>query len=81
MMTDHQYARMALDWFLAALNVVLTYTFVVEFGLVGAALGTSIAISVQNGLQVLLIRHFLRGSGPSTRRSSPPPPPARSRSS
>ncbi|MCU4800627.1 lipopolysaccharide biosynthesis protein [Halobacteria archaeon HArc-gm2] len=58
MMTDHQYARMALDWFLAALNVVLTYTFVVEFGLVGAALGTSLAIGVQNGLQVLLIRHF-----------------------
>ena len=58
MMTDHQYARMALDWLLAVLNVVLTYTFVVEFGLVGAALGTSLAISVQNSLQVLLLRRF-----------------------
>ncbi|WP_134670480.1 lipopolysaccharide biosynthesis protein [Halorussus marinus] len=58
MMTDHQYARMALDWLLAVLNVVLTYLFVVEFGLAGAALGTSLAIAVQNGLQVLLLRRF-----------------------
>jgi O-antigen/teichoic acid export membrane protein len=58
MMTDHQYARMALDWLLAALNVSLTFLFIVEFGLVGAALGTSLAIAVQNGLQVLLLRRF-----------------------
>ncbi|WP_336037140.1 lipopolysaccharide biosynthesis protein [Halobacterium yunchengense] len=58
MMTDHQYARMALDWLLAALNVALTYVFVVEFGLVGAALGTSLAIAVQNALQVVLLRRF-----------------------
>ncbi len=58
MMTDHQYARMALDWLLAVLNIVLTYLFIIELGLVGAALGTSIAIAVQNGLQVLLLRYF-----------------------
>ncbi|USZ68017.1 lipopolysaccharide biosynthesis protein [Halorussus salilacus] len=58
MMTDHQYARMALDWLLAVLNVGLTYLFVVEFGLVGAALGTSLAIAVQNALQVVLLRRF-----------------------
>ncbi|WP_321168312.1 lipopolysaccharide biosynthesis protein [Halorubrum sp. JWXQ-INN 858] len=58
MMTDHQYARMALDWLLAALNVGLTYVFVLRFGLVGAALGTSLAIVVQNGLQLLLLRRF-----------------------
>lgn len=58
MMTDHQYARMILDWLLAVLNVVLTYVFILEFGLVGAALGTSLAISVQNGIQVLLLRRF-----------------------
>ena len=58
MMTDHQYARMALDWLLAVLNVALTYAFVLEFGLVGAALGTSLAIAVQNGLQVVLLRRF-----------------------
>ena len=58
MMTDHQYARMALDWLLAVLNVALTYAFVLEFGLAGAALGTSLAIAVQNGLQVVLLRRF-----------------------
>ncbi|WP_248515300.1 lipopolysaccharide biosynthesis protein [Salinarchaeum laminariae] len=58
MMTDHQYARMALDWLLAVLNVGLTYAFVVTFGLVGAALGTSLAIAVQNFLQVLMLRRF-----------------------
>ncbi|SFR31018.1 Membrane protein involved in the export of O-antigen and teichoic acid [Halorubrum sodomense] len=58
MMTDHQYARMALDWLLAVLNVGLTYAFVVRYGLVGAALGTSLAIAVQNGIQVLLLRRF-----------------------
>ncbi|MEF8976992.1 MAG: lipopolysaccharide biosynthesis protein, partial [Halapricum sp.] len=58
MMTDHQYARMVLDWLLAVLNVALTYAFIIRYGLVGAALGTSLAISVQNGLQVLLLRRF-----------------------
>ena len=58
MMTDHQYARMLLDWILAVLNVALTYAFTVRFGLIGAALGTSLAIATQNGLQVLLLRHF-----------------------
>jgi O-antigen/teichoic acid export membrane protein len=58
MMTDHQYARLALDWLLAVLNVTLTYAFVLRFGVVGAALGTSLAIAVQNGIQVLLLRRF-----------------------
>lgn len=58
MMTDHQYARMALDWLLAVLNVALTYAFVVAFGLAGAALGTSLAIAIQNFLQALLLRRF-----------------------
>jgi O-antigen/teichoic acid export membrane protein len=58
MMTDHQYARMALDWLLAVLNVGLTYAFVVRYGLVGAALGTSLAIAVQNAIQVVLLRRF-----------------------
>lgn len=58
MMTDHQYARLVLDWLLAGLNVVLTVLFVLEFGIAGAALGTAIAISVQNALQVLLLRRF-----------------------
>ncbi len=58
MMTEHQYARMVLDWFLAVANVVLSYLFVVHFGLVGAALGTSSSIAIQNLLQVGLLRHY-----------------------
>ena len=58
MMTDHQYARMVLDWLLAVLNTLLTFAFVSAFGLSGAALGTAIAIAVQNGIQVGLLRYF-----------------------
>ena len=58
MMTDHQYARMALDWLLAVLNTLLTFTFVRAFGLPGAALGTAVAIAVQNTIQVFLLRHL-----------------------
>ena len=58
MITDHQYARMILDWLLATFNVALTYAFVLRFGLVGAALGTSLAIAVQNRIQALLLRWF-----------------------
>jgi O-antigen/teichoic acid export membrane protein len=57
-MTSHQYAKMALEWGLAVLNVALTYLFVLEFGLVGAAVGTSLAIGFQNFLQAVLLRHF-----------------------
>jgi O-antigen/teichoic acid export membrane protein len=58
MMTDHQYARMALDWLLAVLNTVLTFAFVRAFGLPGAALGTAVAIAVQNSIQAVLLRRF-----------------------
>jgi O-antigen/teichoic acid export membrane protein len=57
-MTDHQYARMLLDWLLAGINVTLTYAFVLEFGLPGAALGTSTAIAVQNVTQAFVLRRF-----------------------
>ncbi|MFB6124838.1 MAG: lipopolysaccharide biosynthesis protein [Halanaeroarchaeum sp.] len=71
MMTDHQYARMALDWLLAVLNAGLTYLFVTHFGLVGAALGTAVAIAVQNGIQVVLLRRF-EGLWPFDRSFLPP---------
>lgn len=57
-MTNNQYAKMWLEWLLAVLNLVLTYAFVVEFGLVGAALGTSVAIGLQNALQLLVLYRF-----------------------
>jgi len=57
-MTNNQYTVMWLDWGLAVSNVVLTYVFVLEFGLVGAALGTSTSMVVQNALQVgFLLRY------------------------
>jgi O-antigen/teichoic acid export membrane protein len=71
MMTDHQYARMALDWLLAAVNIVLTYLFIRQFGIAGAALGTSLAIAVQNGIQVVLLRRF-EGLWPFDRTFLPP---------
>ncbi|MFB6120072.1 MAG: lipopolysaccharide biosynthesis protein [Halobacteriaceae archaeon] len=52
LMTNHQYVRLALDWLLGLLNLVLSYLFVLEFGLVGAALGTSASLAVQNLIQV-----------------------------
>lgn len=57
-MTSHQYAKMGLEWLLADTNVVLTYLFVLEFGLIGAAVGTSLAIGAQNFLQAVLLRQF-----------------------
>lgn len=57
-MTNNQYLKMGLEWVLALLNVVLTYLFVLAFGLIGAALGTSVAIAVQNLLQVTLLLRF-----------------------
>ncbi|MCU4743769.1 lipopolysaccharide biosynthesis protein [Natronoglomus mannanivorans] len=57
-MTNNHYPKMVLEWLLAVTNLVLTYLFVLEFGLIGAALGTSVAIAVQNCLQLLLLRRF-----------------------
>lgn len=57
-MTNHQYAHMGLEWFLAILNIILTYLFVLNLGLVGAALGTSVAISTQNIIQLVLIYRY-----------------------
>jgi len=54
-MTNNHYPKMVLEWILAVLNVVLTFFFVVEFGLIGAALGTSLAIAVQNLLQATVL--------------------------
>lgn len=58
LMTNHQYVRLGLDWLLGALNLVLSYLFVLEFGLVGAALGTSASLAVQNLIQVAILRRL-----------------------
>lgn len=52
MMTDHQYLHMANNWVLAVTNAILSYVFIVEFGLIGAALGTGGAIAISNLLRL-----------------------------
>lgn len=52
MMTDHQYLHMANNWVLAVTNVILSYLFIVQFGLIGAALGTGSAIAISNLLRL-----------------------------
>jgi len=52
MMTDHQYLTMANQWLLGALNVVLNYVFILEFGLIGAALATAGVLSFINVIRV-----------------------------
>lgn len=54
-MTNNHYPKMILEWLLAILNIVFTYVFVMEFGLIGAALGTSLAIALQNLLQAIVL--------------------------
>ncbi|MFB6173361.1 MAG: oligosaccharide flippase family protein [Halobacteriales archaeon] len=48
LMTDHQYLRMVNSWVLGALNVAASYYFILEFGLVGAALGTAGSMALIN---------------------------------
>lgn len=52
LMTDHQYLHMLNNWVLAVANVALSYLFIVEFGLIGAAVGTGGAIAVANILRL-----------------------------
>jgi O-antigen/teichoic acid export membrane protein len=52
LMTDHQYLRMVNSWGLGLLNVGASYYFIVEFGLVGAALGTASSLAFVNVLRL-----------------------------
>jgi len=52
LMTDHQYLRMLDSWGLGILNIGLSYYLILEFGLVGAALGTSGSIAFVNVLRL-----------------------------
>ncbi len=59
-MTGHQYAESINSWLVGVLNVVLSYYFILEFGLIGAALGTASALAAINVLRVVEIWHFER---------------------
>jgi len=52
-MTDHQYIAAANNWLLGITNVGLSYLLILEFGLVGAALGTASSLAVVNALRVV----------------------------
>lgn len=48
LMTDHQYLHMVNNWVLGLLNLGLSYYFILEYGLIGAALGTASSLAVVN---------------------------------
>jgi O-antigen/teichoic acid export membrane protein len=63
MMTDHQYLNLANQWTLGVLNAVLSYLLVLEFGVVGAAVGTAGVLSAVNALRVVEV-WYLEGMSP-----------------
>jgi len=63
LMTDHQYLRLVNSWILAILNVSASYYFVLEFGLVGAALGTAGSMAVVNLVRLGQL-YYLEGLQP-----------------
>jgi O-antigen/teichoic acid export membrane protein len=66
MMTGHQYLVMLNRWILGILNVVLNYLLILEFGFVGAALGSAGSLAVVNLLRIVEI-YYLEGYFPYTR--------------
>jgi len=53
MMTDHQYINLANQWTLGVLNAILNYVFILEFGLIGAAVATASVLAGINLLRVV----------------------------
>ena len=66
-MTDHQYLNAINNWALGLLNVGFSYYFVLELGLVGAAVGTAGSLAVVNVARVFEI-WYLEGLFPYTSR-------------
>ncbi len=53
MMTDHQYLNMFNQWTLGILNIILNYIFILEFGLIGAALATAGVLALINVVRLV----------------------------
>lgn len=66
-MTNHQYVVMVNHWGFGALNAVLNYAFILEFGLVGAALATASVLGALNVVRLLEV-WYLEGLFAYTRR-------------
>ena len=60
MMTEHQYVLLINQWVFGVLNVVLNYFFILEFGLIGAALATASVIGVLNVVRLIEVWYFER---------------------
>ena len=66
MISGHQYVLLANQWVFGVLNVVLNYYFILEYGLIGAALATA-TIGALNNVARLLEIWYLEGLFPYTR--------------
>lgn len=60
LMTDHQYIGALNNWLLGITNVALSYVLILEYGLVGAALGTAGSLAVVNCLRVVELWYLER---------------------
>ena len=63
MISEHQYVLLANQWFFGVLNVVANYYFIMEYGLLGAALATTIVNALNNIVKLLEI-WYLEGLFP-----------------
>jgi len=55
MMTDNQYLSLINAWSMGILNIVLNYIFILEFGLVGAAMATATVMAGINIIRIIEI--------------------------
>ncbi len=53
MMTEHQYLNLLNQWTLGILNIILNYIFIMEYGLIGAALATAGVLAFINLLRLV----------------------------
>ncbi len=65
MVTGHQYVLLANQWVFGVCNVVLNYYFILEFGLVGAAVATATVGALNNVVRLIEI-WYLEGLFPYT---------------
>lgn len=63
MVSEHQYVLLANQWTFGLLNVVANYVFILEFGLIGAALATTV-VNATNNVARLLEIWYLEGLFP-----------------
>jgi len=58
MMTDHQYATLVNGWVFGGFNVVTNYILIGHFGIIGAAIATTLTISLINLIRIVEVWYF-----------------------